>query len=148
MLKSLNNLYITFRLLNRKNDGNCFRNVLPLLDALSECHTLERAVVIGEDYQKITEDDSKDMQEYLLRFVKRMQRLVAICIVSELRFDDSSAVNHLRESLLKEVTPSRPSLWYHFGPSFPKEIDPNIPRIHFNEIIRPSNPFNIPPKSF
>ena len=82
----------------------------------------------------------------LYQFVMKMQHLVAIWIVSEPLLYDRTTVALLNERLKNAAIPSRPSLWYHFGSNFSMVNHLSIPRIHYDEIIRPTEFIHIPPK--
>ena len=115
-----------------------------ILHALSDCYELERLVLFAEDHQQRPEETG-DIENILIQFVVRMRNLVAICFVGPDEFHPDT-VSHLNERFIHEVVPLRPSLWYYFGPTFPKENEPTVPRIHYDEIVCPINYFEMPPQ--
>ena len=72
-----------------------------------------------------------------------MGNLVAFCFTG---FDIQPFVQEaVRSRLSAEILPNRPSLWFYFGRVLPNANDPSVPRVHYDEIVNPIDPFNALP---
>ena len=83
------------------------------------------------------------LQDAIFPFVKETPNLVALCLVG-LPIDPYPFV--VKKKLIKEIVPSRPAFWFHFGSELPKASDLSVPRIHFNGIVDPIHPYETPPR--
>jgi len=133
-----------FRLKWKKNSEVEGAHVVLLLEALLKCSShFERLVLIHE----AGENQSNSMvisTDFLLSFVSEMTHLVAICLVG-FHFD-SIQVDVLKKRFTEEVVPHRPAFWFYVGPKLPRGNDTTIPRIHYDEIVRPVEAFYAPPR--
>jgi len=81
------------------------------------------------------------MQYATTYFVKGMPNLIALCLTG-FPIDQSE----LGDQFTAEIVPDRPDLWFHFGSELPKASDLSIPRIHYDGIVNPINPYYCPPR--
>lgn len=127
-----------------------------VLKSLTICAShLERLVI----YFKAFPDDAVSLDhpftEFVVQFAKKMERLVALCIVFFNRrhsgghsdccsccscyYDDDEPTDALMEQInrrmAEEVLPTRPALWFHLGSDIPNATDPDVPLIHYREMI-------------
>lgn len=86
--------------------------------------------------------DHENFQHYLCDFVITMKNLVAFCFVSYTRFNATS-LSGLNQKFSEMILLSRPAFWFHFGRHLPLANDPNVPRIHYDEIVCPINHFQM-----
>jgi len=84
-----------------------------------------------------------DIVDFLVNFISKMGHLVAFCLTA-LRLDPS-IVEEVKRRVAEEILPDRPSFWLHLDLDLPKENDPSIPRIHYDQIVNPLNYFDAPP---
>ena len=82
-----------------------------------------------------------ELEDFLLPFTKRMHHLVALCLIG-LPIESTELFHR---QITEEVLPLRPAFWYYLGAYYPEENDVNVPRIHYDEILFPINPFDSPP---
>ncbi len=83
--------------------------------------------------------------EYLVSFVSKMKRLVALCLAGA-RIDVGFA-DLVKQELTDKILPLRPALYFYVGKELSDEDrDVSAPRIHFDEMMYPINPFDaLPP---
>ena len=46
----------------------------------------------------------------------------------------------------REIVSQRPFLWIHIGPRLLNATDPSVPKIHYNELVNPFDPYIAPPR--
>jgi len=94
---------------------------------------------------KLNPSHQAEFEELIVPFAKRMTHLIALGLFG---FPiDSSVAEGIRRRLTDEVVPHRPAFWSHLDNSrIPEEIDASIPRIHYDEVVNPIDPFFAPPK--
>jgi len=80
------------------------------------------------------------LQDVILPFVKETTHLVALCLVG-LPIDPLI----LEQQFIKNITPDRPAFWFYVGSELPEAKDHTIPRIHYEGIVNPNNPYGAPP---
>ncbi len=122
-------------------------NILLLFEFLLQfVPKLERLVVHGKTRkgeEPIFWEHFTDLSDYLIDFVSKMGNLVAFCFTG---FDIQPFVlEAVRSRLSEEILPNRPSLWFYFGRVLPNANDPSVPRVHYDEIVNPIDPFNALP---
>lgn len=115
-------------------------------NALLKCSSrLERLVLINETDER--DDDGHKMflhPNFLLPFVTKMTRLVALCVVG---FDYSpSEVEELNQRFTDEILIDRPAFWFWIGPELPDGNDKTVPRVHYDEIVCPIDASLAPPR--
>ena len=120
-------------------------STLPVfLKALKVCPYFERlALVIKEGGWKRSTVNYTPLQDAIFPFVKETHHLVALCL-GGFPIDPYPFV--VQQQLIKEIVPNRPAFWFHLGPMLPEASDLSVPRIHFNGIVNPINPFDAPPR--
>ena len=113
------------------------------LRALKVCTHFERLVlcVDADDWSR-EPSYYAPLQDSILLFVKEMPHLVALCLTG-FPIDHTFVEQLLSDQTEKE---SRPAFWFHLGPKIPKASDLSIPRIHFDGIVDPIDPFEAPPR--
>lgn len=118
-------------------------STLPVfLKALKCCPYFERlALVVKEDGRKRSTVNYTPLEDAILPFVKQTTQLVALCLVGIL-----IEPFYVQQQLIKEIVPNRPAFWFHLGPELPEASDLSVPRIHFNGIVDPINPYCVPPR--
>ncbi len=72
---------------------------------------------------------------FFLEFALKMKCLVALCIVPPLL--DENAMQNIRFRIAKTVGLVRSSLWFNIGGECPTRSDPDVPGIHYNELVEP-----------
>ena len=72
-----------------------------------------------------------------------MEHLQALCLA--VFWLDPIFIEEAKRRVFEEILPVRPSFWFHLGHTLPKENDPSIPRIHYDQIVNPLNYFDAPP---
>ena len=113
-----------------------------LLKALKLCPYFERlALVADADDWKRSHIRCTSLQKSILPFVKETPHLVALCLVG---FPIDPVV--VQQQLIKEIVIDRPAFWFHVGPKLPKASDVSIPRVHYEGIVHPNDPFFAPPR--
>jgi len=80
------------------------------------------------------------LQDAILPFVKGMPHLQALCLVG---FPIDASVVGVQ--LMTKIVPDRPAFWFNFSQELPKASDLSIPRIHYEGIVNPINPYYCPP---
>jgi len=80
-----------------------------------------------------------NLGQQLIKFLSKMKCLVAFSFTGYTIQPDVQEVVH--SHVATEILPSRPSFWYHLGKSLPKANDPDVPRIHYDEIFNPIDPY-------
>ena len=75
------------------------------------------------------------LEDPLVHFALEMKNLVALCLAG-LRFDSAVAAK-VRERVVNEILPLRPSFWFYLDYDLPEGNDPTVPRIHYDEIVNP-----------
>ena len=83
--------------------------------------------------------------DYLVSFVSNMNHLVAFCLAGN-RIDAGFA-DLVKQELTNKILPLRPALYFYVGKELDDELkDVIAPRIHYDEMIYPINPFDaLPP---
>ena len=133
------------RRLDLQFNGNDSVVILFLKAILKSCQHLERLVLL--DSWPVALDQSIqnhhiDLVDFLVvQFASKMKRLVCCCIL----FDsiDATESERINRLIAEKVIPNRPSLWFNVG-SFTPDEDPNMPLIHFLEMIDPIYYFPLP----
>ncbi len=86
------------------------------------------------------------LEDFLFSFVSQMKNLAALCLVG---FEmDPIVLAGVKQRLKQEILRVRPSLWMHIGPELPNATDPSVPKIHYDDIVNPFDPYCAPPKLF
>ena len=106
---------------------------------LKICKNLERVALVTEA-RKRSSMYYTPLQDSILPFVKGSPNLAALCLVG---FPIDPFV--VQQQLIKEIVPNRPAFWFHLGLELPEASDLSVPRIHFNSIVDPVNPYEAPP---
>ncbi len=127
--------------------------MLFLKSILKCCPNLERFALL-EDFEDENNDStstatrpssilnhSHDLEDSLLQFVSKMRRLIC-CFITFDRIN-ASLSKRVNRQIAKRVIPYRPSLWFFVG-SFTPEEDPNMPLIHYLEMIDSTYYFSPP----
>jgi len=129
-----------------KHHGNGFPFLMILQSLLGYSLQLERLALINRctGTAPAVWDHPPDAADFLVDFAFKMKRLVCCCLL----FDriDSSLIKDVSERIKNEVVPKRPSLWFHLGRGEPYVNDPEVPSIHFHEIVDPE--YYTPPPTF
>ncbi len=76
-----------------------------------------------------------DTVDFLVKFAKKMVRLVCFCLIYDRL--DPNLITAAQHRIAQEVVSIRPSLWFCLGREEPLASDPNVPGIHFHEMIDP-----------
>ncbi len=79
--------------------------------------------------------------DFLVNFALKMERLVCCCLVDWIRL---SLIKKIQERIENDVLPQRRSLWFYLGQAEPCASDPDVPGIHFHEMVNPV-PYTPPP---
>ena len=107
---------------------------------------LERLVVHGSSpiNDDICWEAPIDLGQLLIEFLSKMKCLIIFSFTGyNIQPDVQEAV---RAHVAAEIRPDRPSFWFHLGKSLPKANDPDVPRIHYDEIVKPTDPFHALPQ--
>lgn len=134
-----------FNRLEWKNGLDDNADVLALLRSILErSPRLERLVLyaVKTNHSSCDRCLIQDLQDYLVTFVKKMPKLVALCM-SGFQFND--AIGSVKRQLIDQVLPERPALWFHLDSNHPKENDRSVPWIHNAGIVNPIDWFDAPP---
>lgn len=121
------------------------RGLLEDLIKTSPC--LERLVLIAK--RPIDQRNRRRpilLEDLILSFVSKMKNLVVFCLVGLEIYP--FVLLSLQKRMELHVTPSRPALWMHFGPELPECTDLSVPRVHYDGIVNPSDPYFAPPKLY
>ncbi len=112
--------------------------------ALKRCPTLKRLVLVaGNDEFERDPACYAPLQKAIVSFVKGMPNIVALCLTGfGFPIDDSV----VEDQLTAEIVRNRPGFWFHVGSYLPIESDLSVPRIHYDGIVNPMNPYNTPPR--
>ena len=114
--------------------------LLSFLNALKSCNKFERfGLLIGNELN--SSDHYAPLENSLVKFVKEMPHLVALCLAG-LAIDCNGAV---KRRLIEEVLPERPAFWCHLSRNLPSD-DPSIPKIHYEDIVYPMEEWYSPPR--
>ena len=132
---------ISFHRLQWRFSQNRSSDLASFLNALKCCPQIERLVLYVENEGCLRLHSYAPLEDCLVPFVKKMPRLVALCLVG-FRMDPSA----VKKQLLEEVSPDRPAFWFHLGPDFPEYNDPSVPKIHYDEIVKPLSAYDSPPR--
>jgi len=117
--------------------------LLSFLNALKNCNKLERfGFLVKDDLNRHSSDYYAPLEDTLVKFVKDMPHLVALCLAG-LGIDSNGVV---KRQLIEEVIPERPAFWCHLGRNLPTANDPSIPKIHYEEIVCPIRAWDSPPR--
>ena len=129
-----------------------------LLKTLLSCAShLERLVIYFDDFPDICL--SHPFTGLVVDFTTKMERLIALCLLFHRRDDDHSCwsgcscfndddagndalMAQINHRMVEEVLPTRPALWFHLGSYLPNATDPDVPLLHYREMlcIDPWNP--------
>jgi len=111
--------------------------VLEILKSLLGCRLhLERLVLLA--YRSENKPDwnhPPDTVDFLVKFSKKMVRLVCFCLIYDRL--DPNLITVAQHRIAQEVVTIRPSLWFCLGREEPLASDPNVPGIHFHEMVDP-----------
>lgn len=139
---------VFLRLSWRLDDNHGISSLLNLMEALLESSEdlkyFERLVLRVYVREKCYGFDSNaQFEEFILKFAKGMKKLVCLGIFG-FPFK-RSAVRVIQQKLRKEVLPLRPTFWFRLGKELPVENDTSVPRIHYDEMVRPIDRYYVPP---
>jgi len=116
-------------------------DLIAFFKALKRCTTLERIVLYAVKNNLEREPVyNAPLQDAILPFAKGMYHLVALCLVG---LDIDASVVGVQ--LTTKIVPDRPAFWFNFSQKLPKASDLSIPRIHYEGILKPNNPYYAPP---
>lgn len=125
--------------------GDVLRLISFLKHLLLSCPRLKRLVLIVDS--KGCQEDLHNytaLADSLVDFAKKKENLIALCLAG---FEiDCTTAQHLRQRLADEIVPLRFPFWFHVGPELPNVIDESVPRIHYDEIVNPVDPYLAPPR--
>lgn len=91
------------------------------------------------------EEDSSQLEDFLLSFVSEMKDLVALCLAGFQMNSDALVV--VKKKLNDVIIPVRPAFWYYIGKELPSPTNSSIPRMHYDEMVNPYDPYYTPPIS-
>lgn len=91
-------------------------------------------------------DCPSNIEHLLVDFAVKMDHLVALCLAGFLI--DPKIIGNVYQRVEKEILPLRPSFWFYLAGQRPAENDCSIPRIHYDEVVNPTEGFFAPPLSF
>jgi len=116
-----------------------------LRDLTKTSPRLERLVLIANRHcSQQNGRNATQLEDFLITFVSKMESLVALCLVG---FEmDTTVLEGVKKRLNQEIVSQRPSLWIHIGPKLPNATDPSVPKIHYDEIVNPFDPYFAPPR--
>lgn len=116
-----------------------------LFSLLENCPRLQRlALIVNLDGHQRDFNNYAEMGDFLVDFVKKKEHLIALCLAG---FEiDPTTVEHLRKRLADEILPRRQPFWFNLGPQLPKVNDTSVPRMHYDEIVKPIDPYYAPPR--
>lgn len=114
----------------------------PFLKALKLCPNFERLVLFAV---KVSWDErsfaySALLEDSVVKFAKGMPHLVALCLAG---FPIDPTI--IRQKLVNVIDPNRAAFRLYLGSELPKASDISVPRIHFDGIIDPIQPYYAPP---
>ena len=107
---------------------------------LNICKNLESLFFITKARKRIPIHYTP-LQDSILPFVKEVPHLVALCLVGY-PIDSSVVDGQFRA----EIVPNRPAFWFHLGSELPKANDLTVPRIHYNGVVNPIDPYYASPR--
>ncbi len=109
---------------------------------------LERLVLYirRTDPKKSSAAANNELEDFLLTFVSEMKHLVVLCLVGVDM--NPGSIELVKRRLIEEVIPIRPSFWFYFGEKLPEGFDPEVPPIHYDEIVYPPDWSHSAPPSF
>lgn len=105
--------------------------LVDLLLALGKCEKLQRIVIRQDAWSQPIRYDIALSILFLISSVFRNLQL--FCLVYPVESEDFA---DLRNQANEKILPYRPSFWFYIGDDFPH--GPQVPRIHYDEIINPS----------
>jgi len=134
----------------RLSDDRGISSLLHLLEALLESSKnlkyFERLVLMVYSRNRYYAfDRNAQFEELIVKFAKGMKKLVCLGIFG-FPFKRSS-VRLIQQKLRKEVLPLRPTFWFRVGNELPVENDTSVPRIHYDEMVRPIDRYHVPPNN-
>ena len=117
---------------------------LKTLRGSSARHHLQRLVLFDNEPGVSVNPTTLD-KDCLVPFITEMGSLVALCLAG-FRLDpyDTEVVN---QQISNKILPLRPAFWLYLGLNLPKGNNTDVPRVHYDEIIRPIDWFRSPPPS-
>jgi len=73
------------------------------------------------------------MEDFLVDFTLKMKQLS--CLSLSLKQLDGTLIQKVHERIKREVLPTRPSFWFHLDSKIPDAVDPEVPKVHYHEMI-------------
>jgi len=117
-------------------------DLVAFFKGLKRSPTLERLVLYAvKDNWKRDPVYNASLQDAILPFVKGMPHLVALGLLG---FPIDSCL--VEQQLIDEIVPNRPAFWSFLGSELPKASDLSVPRIHYEEIVDPIDPYYDSPR--
>jgi len=122
-----------------------------LLKSLQSCAShLERLVIYFHDFPDISLNHP--FSGLVVDFTVKMERLIALRLVFHYIVDDESwcsseyfsygnddandaLMEQINHRISQEVLPTRPALWFHLNSELPGVTDPDVPLIHYREML-------------
>ena len=129
---------------NHRENPSDLHIFLKTLRESSARHHLQRLVLFDNEPGVSVNPTTLD-KDCLVPFITEMGSLVALCLAG-FRLDpyDTEVVN---QQISNKILPLRPAFWLYLGLNLPKGNNTDVPRVHYDEIIRPIDWFRSPPPS-
>jgi len=121
--------------------------LVELLNAvLASSSNLQRLALIGPNLVEgalyRTDPTEGTTTNSLVQFASKMTHLSCLLmVVGQL---DPALIEEVKRKITAEILPSRPSLWFSIGRQLPQATDPDVPSIHFHEMVDPRNYMLLP----
>jgi len=109
------------------------RVLVLLKDVKKSCPKLERIALQFRGNKNCPL--SQELEDYLFTFTSGLEHLAFIYLTG---FNiDPARAGAIKEKLNEEFLPLRPSFWCHVGRKSVEGNDPSVPRVHYQEMIKP-----------
>ena len=122
-------------------------NIVMLFKTLAKIAPKMERLVLHDEYSyfpNIFWESQTDLGQLIVEFLSKMKNLVAFSFTGyKIEPDVQEAV---RGHVATEILPGSPSFWLHLGKSLPEANDPGVPRVHYDEIVHPIDPYYALPK--
>ena len=84
------------------------------------------------------------LADLIVQLALKLKRLTFLSLTFH-ELNANELIEQVHRRMAEEVLPSRPALWFHLGNTCPDGSNPNVPAVHYHEMIL-SNTFDPPPK--
>jgi len=113
--------------------GKDFTNVFRVFKSLKTSTSHLERITLAFECESLPADLDETLPALLVKFLLKMKRLTAACIIF---FDlDDDVIEKVHQRIVVEVLPTRPTLWFHLGCEYPYSTDPDVPFVHFIQMV-------------